>query len=51
MSHAKLLQAVKDALEAFLADAEVPQVQTKSELFELKDEIDKMIDSLVGDDE
>lgn len=46
MSHAQLVQNVKDALEALLADADVPASQTREELQSIKDEVDSMIESI-----
>lgn len=51
MTHDELRKAVYDALEAFMENADVPQSQAKSELRDMRDEIESMMGSLDGDDE
>jgi len=49
--HDKLKQNVYDAIEAFVADSDVPQKQTIQELKEMQEEIEDILDSMDEDED
>ncbi len=49
MSHAELVKAAKDAIEALFADRSVSPEQSADDLEELAADIDSMIDAIKAD--